>query len=196
MKYLRLSFGLASWILFSGVLVAGPSFEIADNELADTLAQILEGEQKCNALSGCPKKEAEGEAGPVLGGGVGPNKDHAEWEAKRGAHLIACDEARKDAKAKLEKCDVGCVEQALRFEDCSSEVNVVESDSTSYPGENDRWLEACKLMFPDRDCTLEAHQGRYYAFAEGTAKVKVTRYCKRDGETAQCAAKTAVVSEE
>ncbi len=196
MKYLRLSFGLASWILFSGVLVAGPSFEIADNELADTLVQILEGEQKCNALSGCPKKEGEGQGGPVLGGGVGRDKDAAEWQAKRVADSIACDEARKDAKAKLEKCDVGCVEQALRFEDCSSEVNVVESSWTLDPGVNDRWLEACKLMFPDRDCTLEAYQGTYYAFAEGTAKVKVTRFCKRDGETAQCAAKTTVVSEE
>ncbi len=196
MKYLRLSFGLASWILFSGVLVAGPSFEIADNELADTLVQILEGEQKCNALSGCPKKEGEGQGGPVLGGGVGPDKSAAEWLAKNGAHSIACDEARKDAKAKLEKCDVGCVEQVLRFEDCSSEVNVVESDSTFHPGVNERWLDACKLMFPDRDCTLEDRQGYYYAFAEGTANVKVTRYCKRAGETAQCAAKTAVVSEE
>lgn len=195
MMYFRLFIGVTSWILVSSDVRAQPSVQLSE-EFAATIVDILESREECNALSGCPKKESTGIAAAVLGGGLGRDKDAAEWWAKRIAHEIACTAAKADALANLPACDEGCKEQSVFFDACTSNIKIIESSWALDPGVSESWLEACKLMFPDRDCKLQGYQGSYYAFAEASAEIKVTRYCIRADTPAQCADKAAGVSED
>jgi hypothetical protein len=195
MMYFRLFIGVTSWILVSSDVRAQPSVQLSE-DFAATIVGILERREECNALNGCPKKESTGIAAAVLGGGLGPDKDAAEYYANQSAHRIACAAAKADALAKLPACDEGCKEQSVFFNACTSDIRIIESSWVWTPEFSEAWLKACKLLFPDRDCTREGHQGPYYAFAEASAEIKVTRYCIRADTPAQCADKAAEVSED
>jgi len=197
MMNLKLSIGLTCLVLVSTAAQAETSFEVKA-EVAEALVTILEGQEGCNAVSGCPKKESVGEAGPVLGGGIGLDIESAERIAYWLARDLACGAAKAAALASLPNCDEGCSEQVIRIERCDSSAQTIESGVAIYRETDPNWQLACQLEQPSRDCTTDSVLLALpaWALAEGKAKIKVTRYCTPSVPAAKCTDKTAAVSED